>query len=164
MIEVEKSVVIDQPIEMVFAFVTKPENDAQWYVGLESWDHTPGEPAGVGSTSQSKIRWLGIPIEVTWEVIGYAPPNRIEVKTIEGMANGEDLHPVQQAFRENHALQCGYCTPGMIISIASYLESNPNPDERQMREAISGNICRCTGYQQIVEAGLQAAKVLRGES
>jgi uncharacterized protein YndB with AHSA1/START domain len=84
MIEVEASVVIDQPIEKVFAFVTKPENDAKWYFGLESWDHTPGEPAGVGSTSQSRIRWLGIPIEVTWEVIGYEPPNRIEVKTIEG--------------------------------------------------------------------------------
>jgi carbon monoxide dehydrogenase subunit G len=84
MIEVEESVVIDQPIEKVFAFVTKPENDAKWYVGLESWDHTPGEPAGVGSTSQSRIRFLGIPIEVTWEVIGYEPPAKIEVKTIEG--------------------------------------------------------------------------------
>jgi carbon monoxide dehydrogenase subunit G len=84
MIEVETSIVIDKSIEKVFEFVTKPENDAKWYVGLESWDHTPGEPAGVGSTSQSKIRFLGIPIEVTWEVIGYEAPTRIEVKTIEG--------------------------------------------------------------------------------
>jgi uncharacterized protein YndB with AHSA1/START domain len=84
MIEVKASVVINQPIEKVFAFVTKPENDEKWYFGLKSWDHTPGEPAGVGSTSQSRIRWAGVPIEVTWEVIGYEPPTRIEVKTIEG--------------------------------------------------------------------------------
>jgi uncharacterized protein YndB with AHSA1/START domain len=84
MVKVETSVLVNQPIEKVFEFVTKPENDAKWYVGLESWDHTPGEPAGVGSTSQSKIRFLGIPIEVTWEVIGYEPPTKIEVKTIEG--------------------------------------------------------------------------------
>ena len=84
MIKVETSVLVDQPIEKVFEFVTKPENDAKWYVGLESWDHTPDEPAGVGSTSQSKIRFLGIPIEVTWEVIGYEPPTKIAVKTIEG--------------------------------------------------------------------------------
>ena len=84
MIEVETSVVVNQPIEKVFEYVIKPENDAQWKVGLESWDHTPDEPAGVGSTSQSKIRFLGIPIEVTWEVIGYEPPTKIEVKTIEG--------------------------------------------------------------------------------
>ena len=90
--------------------------------------------------------------------------NGAEVTTIEGLANGDTLHPVQQAFHENHALQCGFCTPGMIISVASYLESNPDPTEREMREAISGNICRCTGYQQIVAAGLQAAKVLRGEA
>ena len=83
MIEVEESVVVNQPIKKVFEFVTKPENDAKWYVGLESWDHTPGEPAGVGSTSQSKIRFLGIPFEVTWEVIGYEPPTKIKVKTIE---------------------------------------------------------------------------------
>jgi uncharacterized protein YndB with AHSA1/START domain len=84
MIEIEKSVVIDQPIQQVFEFVTTPENDAKWYVGLESWDHTPNEPSGVGSTSQSKIRFLGIPIEVTWEVIGWEPPAKIKVKTIEG--------------------------------------------------------------------------------
>lgn len=84
MIEVKTSVVINQPIEKVFEFVTKPENDIKWYVGVRSWDHTPDEPAGVGSTSQSKIRFLGIPVEVTWEVVGYDPPNRIEVKTIEG--------------------------------------------------------------------------------
>ena len=89
MIDVKTSVVINQPIEKVFEFVTKPENDIKWYVGLESWDHTPDEPAGVGSTSQSKIRFLGIPIEVTWEVVGYEPPTKIEVKTIEGPVSVE---------------------------------------------------------------------------
>ena len=84
MIEVKTSVVVNQPIEKVFEYMTKPENDSTWWGGGRSWDHTPGEPAGVGSTSQSKIRFLGIPVEVTWEVVGYEPPNKIEVKTIEG--------------------------------------------------------------------------------
>ena len=89
MIEVESSVLINQPIDKVFAFVTTPENDAQWYIGLESRDHTPGEPAGVGSTSQSDIRFMGVAMTVTWEVIGYDPPNKIEVKTIEGRVSVE---------------------------------------------------------------------------
>jgi uncharacterized protein YndB with AHSA1/START domain len=84
MVKVETSVLVNQPIEKVFKYVTAPENDAQWYVGIESRDHTPGEPAGVGSTSQSEIRFLGVPMTVTWEVIGYDPPNKIEVKSIEG--------------------------------------------------------------------------------
>ncbi len=84
MVNVETSVLVDRPIEEVFAYVTKPENDAQWYIGVESRDHTPGEPAGVGSTSQSDIRFLGIPVTVTWEVIGYEAPKMIEVKSIEG--------------------------------------------------------------------------------
>jgi uncharacterized protein YndB with AHSA1/START domain len=84
MIEVETSVVVNQPIEKVFKFVTTPENDAQWMIGVESRDHTPGEPAGVGSTSQSEMRFLGVSVTVTWEVIGYEPPTKIAVKTIEG--------------------------------------------------------------------------------
>ena len=84
MVEVETSVVVNQPIEKVFEFVTTPENDAQWYIGVESRDHTPGEPAGVGSTSQSEIRFLGVSVTVDWEVTGYDPSNKIEVKTIKG--------------------------------------------------------------------------------
>ena len=84
MVKVETSVLINQPIEKVFEFVTMPENDAKWYVGLESRDHTPGEPAGVGSTSQSVIRFLGVSVTVTWEVIEYDPPTKIAVKSIEG--------------------------------------------------------------------------------
>lgn len=90
--------------------------------------------------------------------------NGKEVTTIEGLAKGADLHPVQQAFREQHALQCGFCTSGMIISLVAYLNKNPNPDEAEIRSAISGNICRCTGYQGIVAAGLQAAKAMRTEA
>jgi len=84
MIKVNSSVLVNQPIEKVFEFVTTPENDSQWYIGVESRDHTPGEPAGVGSTSQSEIRFLGIPMTVTWEVTDYEDPNKISVKSIEG--------------------------------------------------------------------------------
>jgi uncharacterized protein YndB with AHSA1/START domain len=84
MIKVESNVTINQPIEKVFEFMTKPENDAKWYFGIESTDHTPGEPAGVGSTSQSKMRFLGVPITVTWEVTEYESPSMIKVKTVEG--------------------------------------------------------------------------------
>ncbi len=84
MVKVESSVLINQPIDKVFEFVTTPENDAQWYIGVESRDHTPGEPAGVGSTSQSTIRFLGVHMTVEWEVIEYAAPNKIKVKTVKG--------------------------------------------------------------------------------
>jgi uncharacterized protein YndB with AHSA1/START domain len=89
MVKVETSVLINQPIEKVFEFVTTPENDAKWYIGVESRDHTPGEPAGVGSTSMSEIRFLGVAMEVEWEVIGYSPPNKLEVKTAKGPVSVE---------------------------------------------------------------------------
>jgi len=85
------------------------------------------------------------------------------VTTVEGLAEGDALHPLQQAFREQHGLQCGFCTPGMIMSLTAYLADNPDADEEAIRTAISGNICRCTGYQGIVAAGLQAAKAMRAE-
>lgn len=75
-----------------------------------------------------------------------------EVKTIEGLANGGDLHPMQAAFREHHALQCGFCTPGMIMSAVDLLETNADPSEKEIREWLEGNICRCTGYHNIVKA------------
>lgn len=84
--------------------------------------------------------------------------NGCDVLTIEGLANGEVLHPLQKAFQENHALQCGFCTPGMIMSLAAYIRDNPGATETDIRTAISGNLCRCTGYQSIVAAGLQAAQ------
>lgn len=75
-----------------------------------------------------------------------------EIMTIEGVAQNGDLHPVQQAFWENHGLQCGYCTPGMILSAVYLLSKNPHPTESEIRRSLAGNICRCTGYQGIVDA------------
>lgn len=84
-----------------------------------------------------------------------------EVTTIEGIARDGQLHPVQQAFHDNHALQCGYCTPGMIMQSIDLLGDNPDPDEQEVREGIEGNLCRCTGYQNIVRAVLEAAQRMR---
>jgi carbon-monoxide dehydrogenase small subunit len=84
------------------------------------------------------------------------------VGTVEGMAPGVDrMHPLQQAFWDKHALQCGFCTPGFLMTLLPYLSANPNPTEEEAREAISGNLCRCTGYQHIVEAVLAAAEEMR---
>lgn len=91
--------------------------------------------------------------------------NGHEIKTIEGIApNADDLHPLQQAFQDNHGLQCGFCTPGMLTTLIEFLDENPDPTEREVREAISGNLCRCTGYQGIVNAALDAAKRLQGQT
>jgi carbon-monoxide dehydrogenase small subunit len=81
-----------------------------------------------------------------------------EVETIEGVANGAELHPLQEGFWEKHGLQCGFCTPGMIMSARHLLSKNPNPSELEIRQAISGNLCRCTGYNKIVEAIQYAAE------
>ncbi|MEO7057017.1 MAG: (2Fe-2S)-binding protein [Caldimonas sp.] len=75
-----------------------------------------------------------------------------EIKTIEGLATGDTLHPMQEAFRECHGLQCGFCTPGMVMSAVQLLADKPNADEAEIREALDGNICRCTGYQNIVKS------------
>jgi aerobic carbon-monoxide dehydrogenase small subunit len=80
-----------------------------------------------------------------------------EVTTIEGLADNGNLHPLQQAFHEQHGLQCGYCTPGMIMAAVSLLEEHPDPSEEEIRHALEGNLCRCTGYQNIVAAVRQAA-------
>ena len=85
-----------------------------------------------------------------------------EVLTIEGLADGNRLHPIQQAFVEVGAVQCGYCTPGMVLTATAFLEQNPDPGEAEGRHAVSGNLCRCTGYQKIVEAILDAAGRMRG--
>src|SRR5574338_160770 len=74
------------------------------------------------------------------------------IRTVEGLAEGDELAPLQQAFRDHHALQCGYCTPGMLMSATALLEANPSPSEEEIRVALQGNICRCTGYWNIVEA------------
>jgi len=85
------------------------------------------------------------------------------VTTIEGLApSAEELHPMQQAFREHHGLQCGFCTPGMVMAATSLLDEIPDPTEAQVREGLEGNLCRCTGYHNIVQAVLAAAKTGRG--
>ncbi len=78
--------------------------------------------------------------------------NGHEITTVEGLGSPENLHPLQQAFRDAHALQCGFCTPGFLMTLLPFLEENPSPTEAEIREAIAGNLCRCTGYQHIVDA------------
>ena len=85
-----------------------------------------------------------------------------EVTTIEGLAASGELHPMQQAFHENHALQCGYCTPGMIMQAVDLLRENPDPTEAEVREGLEGNLCRCTGYHNIVKAVLAVAGASNG--
>ncbi|HYX53639.1 MAG TPA: (2Fe-2S)-binding protein [Candidatus Limnocylindrales bacterium] len=86
------------------------------------------------------------------------------VTTIEGLAAGGSLHPVQQAFWEHHGLQCGYCTPGMIMATAQILQRNPDPSDEEIRHGLEGNLCRCTGYQHIVQAVQCAAKKMKSKS
>ncbi|MDB5533482.1 MAG: cdhC [Hyphomicrobiales bacterium] len=86
------------------------------------------------------------------------------VRTVEGLQAADGtLHPLQAAFRDNHGLQCGYCTPGILMTLVEFLEENPKPTAADVRDAISGNLCRCTGYQRIVESALDAAKRLNGQ-
>ena len=85
-----------------------------------------------------------------------------DVVTIEGLADGDTLHPMQEAFREHHALQCGFCTPGMVMSAIGLVNDNPNMSEKEVRHGLEGNFCRCTGYHNIVEAILAAQQTMRG--
>ena len=84
-----------------------------------------------------------------------------EIKTIEGLADGDTLHPLQESFRDCHGLQCGFCTPGMIMVATDFLSQNPNPTEDEVRLALEGNFCRCTGYHNIVKAIMQAAEQMQ---
>jgi len=87
------------------------------------------------------------------------------VETVEGLAGPDGaLHPLQEAFRARHALQCGFCTPGILMTLSAYLREHSSPTEADLREALSGNLCRCTGYQNIVQAGLDTAAALRAEN
>jgi carbon-monoxide dehydrogenase small subunit len=84
-----------------------------------------------------------------------------EISTVEGLGTMENLHPIQEAFQEKHGLQCGYCTPGILMTLVPFLADNPDPTEEEIREGIAGNLCRCTGYQKIVDATQLAAKKMR---
>ena len=90
--------------------------------------------------------------------------NGKEITTIEGLARGDTFHPVQEGFREKHGLQCGYCTPGMIMTAAHLLETNPDPSEEEIKHALEGNLCRCTGYVNIVESVKWAAQKMGGKN
>jgi carbon-monoxide dehydrogenase small subunit len=81
-----------------------------------------------------------------------------DVTTIEGLADGATMHPMQRAFQENHGLQCGFCTPGMVLAAVSFLDEHPNPTEQEVRQGLEGNLCRCTGYHNIVKAVLACAE------
>jgi aerobic carbon-monoxide dehydrogenase small subunit len=87
--------------------------------------------------------------------------NGAEITTVEGLEQGGQLHPIQQAFAEEHGLQCGFCTPGMMLTSVALLAENPSPTKEEIREAISGQICRCTGYQNIVKAVQRAGELMK---
>lgn len=87
-----------------------------------------------------------------------------DVMTVEGLASASELHPIQEGFKDEHGLQCGFCTPGMMLTAKALLDVNPNPTEDEIRWALSGNLCRCTGYQNIVKSVLWAAVKLRGQA
>jgi carbon-monoxide dehydrogenase small subunit len=84
-----------------------------------------------------------------------------EITTIEGMAQNGEMHPIQESFRENHGLQCGFCTPGMVMTAVDILKNNPNPSEKEIRHGLEGNFCRCTGYHNIVKSIQHAAEALK---
>lgn len=105
----------------------------------------------------------GVPVRSCLMFAGQA--NGANITTVEGLATADGtLHPVQEAFWNRHGLQCGFCTPGMMMTLVAFLGENPNAEEADIRDAISGNICRCTGYETIVDAALDAARVLQGQA
>jgi len=117
------------------------------------------EGCGIGDCGACTVILDGRPVNSCLVLAVQANGSRIT--TIEGVAEDQNLHPVQQAFVDHGAIQCGFCTPGMVLSAKSLLERNPHPTELEVREAISGNLCRCTGYQKIVEAVQDAAQTMK---
>jgi len=118
------------------------------------------EGCGVGDCGACTVIMDGKPVNSC--VVLAVQAGGSTIKTIEGVASGDSLHPVQETFVEMGAIQCGFCTPGMILSATSLLEKNPHPTEQEVRQALSGNLCRCTGYQKIVEAVQEASRRMKG--
>jgi carbon-monoxide dehydrogenase small subunit len=117
------------------------------------------EGCGVGDCGACTVILDGKPVNSCLVLAVQADGSTI--KTIEGVAIGDSLHPVQETFVEMGAIQCGFCTPGMILSATSLLEKTPHPTEQEVRQALSGNLCRCTGYQKIVEAVQEASRRMK---
>lgn len=117
------------------------------------------EACGLGDCGACTVILDGRPVNSCLVLAVQA--NGSEITTIEGVADGKTLHPVQQAFVEHGAIQCGFCTPGMVLSAKTLLENNLDPTEYEIREALSGNLCRCTGYQKIVESVMVASKTMK---
>ena len=118
------------------------------------------EGCGTGDCSACSVTIDGI-LVCSCLVLGVEAGGK-KIETIEGMADGDKLHPLQEKFIEHVALQCGICTPGLLIAAKHLLEENPDPTEEEVRYGLAGNLCRCTGYQKIVEAVLDAAQEMRG--
>lgn len=117
------------------------------------------EGCGVGDCGACTVIMDGKPVNSCLVLAVQADGS--DIKTIEGVATSDGLHPVQQTFVEMGAIQCGFCTPGMVLSATSLLEKNPHPTEHEVRGALSGNLCRCTGYQKIVEAVQEASRRMK---
>ena len=115
----------------------------------------------IGSCGACTVLIDGVPI-LACLTLAIEASNK-NITTIEGLANGTKLHPIQEAFINYGAIQCGYCTPGMILSAKALLDKNPSPTRKEAKEALSGNLCRCTGYIKIVDAVLAAAEAMRRE-
>jgi carbon-monoxide dehydrogenase small subunit len=122
-----------------------------------------GTHVGCDTTSCGACTVLldGVPVK-SCAVLAVQADGR-EITTVEGLAAGAELHPIQEGFHEEHGLQCGFCTPGMMLTAKALLDENPDPSEEEIRWALSGNVCRCTGYQNIVNAVRYAADRLAGE-
>ncbi|HHY59837.1 MAG TPA: (2Fe-2S)-binding protein [Clostridia bacterium] len=120
------------------------------------------EGCSEGECGACTVLLEGKPVDSCLVLVGQVDGCRIT--TIEGINNGRELHPLQEAFIKVGAIQCGYCTPGMILAAKAILDANPHPTPEEIRKGISGNLCRCTGYQKIVEAVQLAAQALQGES
>jgi carbon-monoxide dehydrogenase small subunit len=127
-------------------------------LGLTGAKHGCGE----GECGACTVILNGEPVNAC--LVLAAQADNSEIRTIEGLANGEELHPVQDAFIEMGAIQCGFCSPGMILSAVNLLEKDSRPNREQIRTALSGNLCRCTGYQKIVDAVELAGKRMNGDN
>ena len=115
------------------------------------------EGCGIGECGACTVLLDGMPVNACLILVPKVEGRKVE--TVEGLGSGESLHPLQKSFIDHGAVQCGFCTPGMLMSSKALLDKNPHPSREEIKEAISGNLCRCTGYQQIIEAIEKASEI-----